>query len=115
MNPSDYTCKHGDDQRTCDLCDMNPNEPKPCSICYQPGQTYASESGAPLTQFKHGFLQPGVWHRFTQLDEHRGTTASDFCWRGFIRATHKNIQPPKSGDWLRRHSQVYLDAESYQW
>ena len=72
-------------------------------------------SGAPLTQFKHGYVTPLVWHRFTQLDEHRGTMAADFCWRGFIRATHQDIQLPKSGEWLRRHSQVYLDAETYQW
>lgn len=76
---------------------------------------YAWISGAPLTQFKHGYLQPEKWHRFNQLDEHRGTPASDFGWRCFIRATHVDICPPKKGDWLRRHSQVYLDAESYQW
>lgn len=72
-------------------------------------------SGAPLTQFKHGFLAPKRWHRFNQLDEHRGTMASDFGWRGFIRCTHKDIQPPKTSDWIRRHCQVYLDAKTYQW
>lgn len=72
-------------------------------------------SGAPLTQFKHGYVSPRTWHRFSQLDEHRGTAAAEFGWRGFIRATHKDIQRPKSGEWLRRHSQVYLDAETYQW
>lgn len=76
---------------------------------------YIWVSGAPLTQFKHGYLLPKVWHRFTQLDEHRGTPASEFCWRGFVRATHKEILPPKDGNHLRRHSQVYLDAETYQW
>lgn len=72
-------------------------------------------SGAPLTQFKHGYLQPKVWQRFTQLDEHRGTISRDFCWRGFIRATHQDIQKPKKENWLRRHSQVYLDANTFQW
>ena len=72
-------------------------------------------SGAPLTQFKHGYVLPQRWHRFSQLDEHRGTAAADFGWRGFIRATHKDILPPKSSDWLRKHIQVYLDAETYQW
>lgn len=72
-------------------------------------------SGPPLTQFKHGYVLPERWHRFTQLDEHRGTPASEFCWRGFIRATHRGIQEPKKSDWLRRHCQVYLDAETYQW
>jgi len=72
-------------------------------------------SGAPLIQFKHGFLQAGRWHRFNQTDEHRGTPASEFCWRGFIRATHKAIIPAKLVDHQRRHCQVYLDADSYQW
>lgn len=72
-------------------------------------------SGAPLTQFKHGYVLPERWHRFTQLDEHRGTPASEFCWRGFIRATHRGILEPKKSDWHRRHCQVYLDAETYQW
>jgi hypothetical protein len=76
---------------------------------------YAWISGPPLTQFKHGFLTPERWHRFTQLDEHRGTLASDFGWRCFIRATHKDILLPKNEGWQRRHCQVYLDAGSYQW
>ncbi len=72
-------------------------------------------SGAPLTQFKHGYLSPNKWHRFNQQDEHRGTAAGDFTWRGFIRATHSGIQKPRYADWLRRHCQVYLDSETYQW
>jgi hypothetical protein len=76
---------------------------------------YCWLSGAPLTQFKHGYLSPQMWHRFTQADEHRGTMADEFTWRCFIRATHKEIQPPKSGDWERRHSQVYVDAKEFQW
>lgn len=72
-------------------------------------------SGAPLTQFEHGYVTPRSWHRFNQADKHRGTAAAEFVWRGFIRATHKDIQPPKAGEWLRKHIQVYLDAETYQW
>lgn len=72
-------------------------------------------SGPPLPQFKHGFLLAGSWHRFTQRDLHRGVAASDFGWRGMIRATHKYIMAPKEGDKLRRHSQVYLDANDYKW
>lgn len=73
-------------------------------------------SGPPLTQFKHGYVQARVWHRFTQADEHRGTPASDFCWRGFIRATHRDILPPRGPlEWPRRHSQVYVDSETFQW
>lgn len=76
---------------------------------------YLWVSNAPLTQFEHGFVIPKCWHRFTQLDKHRGNASSDFIWRGFIRATHKDIQPPKTSNWLRRHSQVYLDSTTYQW
>lgn len=72
-------------------------------------------SGGPLTQFKHGYVLPQKWVRFTQLDEHRGTPAQEFGWRCFIRATHVGIQAPKEGPWLRRHCQVYLDADMYQW
>lgn len=82
----------------------------------QPGlPMYLWVSNGPLTQFKHGYVLPKTWTRFTQLDEHRGTMASAFGWRGFIRATHQGIQMPKPRDWLRRHSQVYLDAETFQW
>jgi hypothetical protein len=76
---------------------------------------YCWVSGAPLTQFKHGYLLPRTWHRFTQLDERRGTAAAEFCWRGFIRVTHREIQQPRLAPWLRRHCQVYLDSETYQW
>jgi hypothetical protein len=76
-------------------------------------------SGAPLTQFKHGFLQAQRWHRFNQADEHRGSPAAEFGWRCFIRASHRDILPLKPAsdmsEYLRRHSQVYLDAENYQW
>lgn len=72
-------------------------------------------SNGPLTQFKYGYVEPRKWVRFTQVDEHRGTMAGEFCWRCFIRATHSEIQPPKRGPWERRHCQVYLDAETYEW
>lgn len=74
-------------------------------------------SGAPLTQFKHGYLKPQAWHRFNQADEHRGSPAAEHGWRGFVRATHKDIVAPYSdpADMPRRHTQVYLDSETYQW
>jgi hypothetical protein len=82
---------------------------------------YLYLSGAPLTEFREDGVitpvEPKTWHRFTQRDEHRGTMSNDFCWRGFIRATHKDIMPqrPRGRDPLRRHSQVYLDAENFSW
>lgn len=74
-------------------------------------------SGAPLTEFKDKTVEPKTWTRFTQLDQHRGTMSTDFQWRGFVRATHKDIMPIKKvgRNPLRRHSQVYLDAENFSW
>lgn len=77
-------------------------------------------SGPPFTEFKDtrtGEILPvpkQEWFHFTQLDLHRGTMSHDFQWRGFIRATHKDIQKPIKNP-LRRHSQVYLDAQSFRW
>lgn len=79
-------------------------------------------SGPPLTEFrdasgKKWFVRPGSWTRFTQLDEHRGTMSTEFCWRGFIRATHRGILPSTSDGHKphRRHTQVYLDAAKFTW
>ena len=75
-------------------------------------------SGEPLTEFKNkGTIKPKKWVRFTQKDEHRGTMSNDFQWRGFIRATHKDILAPNNSgvDVTRRHSQVYLDSSNFSW
>lgn len=76
---------------------------------------YVWVSNSPLTEFKNGFLEPRKWHRFSQSDQHRGCMADSFCWRAFIRGIHKEILPPKNGDWLRRHTQVYVIDNNYQW
>jgi len=76
---------------------------------------YLWVSNAPLTQFQHGYVQPQCWHRFNQTDQHRGTAAAEFGWRGFVRATHKDILPRKEKDHKRIHCQVYLDANEYKW
>jgi hypothetical protein len=79
---------------------------------------YLYISGAPFTEFREGGLvEAGKWKRFTQKDEHRGTMSKDFTWRGFIRATHKDILPanPVGTNVLRRHSQVYLDVGNFSW
>lgn len=80
---------------------------------------YLWVSGAPLTEFKHPdgevtAVIPKTWHKFTQKDKHRGTVSYDFTWRGFIRATHKDIQTPQESC-VRIHSQVYLDSETFRW
>jgi hypothetical protein len=82
---------------------------------------YLWVSNTPLTEFRVGdkvwSVVPQTWVRFTQKDEHRGTMSTEFQWRGFIRATHKEINPQnKTGhNPLRRHSQVYLDVNNFTW
>lgn len=79
---------------------------------------YLYISNEPLTEFRcGGKVQAGKWRRFTQEDEHRGTRSEAFQWRGFIRATHKDISPAiKSGhNHVRVHSQVYLDVGNFSW
>lgn len=76
---------------------------------------YIWVSGPPLTEFRGGFIKPREWVRFSAKDEHRGVASGDFCWRGMIRAVHRSVLPPRGGDWLRRHCQVYLDAKDYNW
>lgn len=72
-------------------------------------------SGPPLTEFRGGFVRPREWVKFTPKDEHRGTPSGDFCWRGFIRAVDRKLLAPRTSNFLRRHSQVYLDAGEYTW
>jgi hypothetical protein len=75
-------------------------------------------SGEPLTEFRStGKIKAKEWIKFTQKDEHRGTMSNDFQWRGFIRATHKDILPANDSgaDVTRRHSQVYLDSSNFSW
>lgn len=82
---------------------------------------YLWVSGEPLTEFrKNGktwFVKPNTWTKFTQCDEHRGTRSEEFTWRGFIRGTHRKITSGiRNGqNSLRRHSQVYLNADEFKW
>lgn len=76
-------------------------------------------SGPPFTEFEDDdgnrtFVKPEVWIPFSQQDKHRGTVSKDFQWRCFIRACPYDILKP-SGNPLRRHSQVYLDASNFTW
>lgn len=75
-------------------------------------------SNGPLTEFEDGYVMPQKWVRFTQKDNHRGTAASEFGWRCFIRGTHVEIMQPKKvkheSEYIRRHCQVYV-SEDYKW
>lgn len=75
-------------------------------------------SNPPLTEFrKITVIKEKTWVRFTQEDEHRGAASNTFCWRGFIRVTHKGIYPAnkKEINATRIHSQVYLDVNNFSW
>lgn len=84
-------------------------------------------SGPPLTEFKDegiSAVPARTWVEFTQFDEHRGVAATEHGWRTFIRLTpvevmreglpHEVIPAPPE-KWIRRHTQVYLDAENFKW
>lgn len=85
-------------------------------------------SNTPLTVFraddgKEYEVVPKEWHRFTQRDWHCGQAATEFGWRGLIRACHKDLgisdkkvnNPFGNQNAWRRHSQVYVDAKNFKW
>ena len=78
-------------------------------------------SGPPLTEFRSERgeirqVEPRKWFTFTQMDEHRGVMATDHTWRVFIRVAPVELLPvAPQQSWIRRHSQVYLDAETFKW
>ena len=84
-------------------------------------------SGPPLTEFRDQGITTvpaRTWFEFTQFDEHRGVAATEHGWRTFIRLTpievmreglpHQEIPAPRD-QWIRKHTQVYLDAENFKW
>ncbi len=80
-------------------------------------------SGAPLTEYRNKetgesyFKEPQHWHSFTQHDLHRGTASDQHTWRCFIRVIPKHFihQTTCNVGELRRHTQVYLDADKFNW
>lgn len=78
---------------------------------------YLWVSNPPLTEFADGrIIKPKEWIEFTQLDLHRGTVSTEHCWRMFIRIAPVELVPPApKKQWLRRHSQVYLDPNTFRW
>jgi hypothetical protein len=88
---------------------------------------YLWVSGEPKTEFRD---KPKIlnckhtqWVEFTQNDLHRGVKSDGRTWRCFIRLVPKKfieVRPTGNPDKshrgsLRRHSQVYLDAASFEW
>lgn len=61
-------------------------------------------------------IKPQTWYSMTQRTPHRGTKAEADGWRIFVRLTHRTIAPDRPVlSYLRRHSQVYLDATTFSW
>ena len=61
-------------------------------------------------------IEENSWHKFYQNTPHRGTQATENCWRIFIRLTNKSILPVrKTISPMRRHCQVYLNASEFSW
>jgi hypothetical protein len=85
-------------------------------------------SGSPLTEYlnvvnysdgqnKKELKAPQQWHSFTQNDLHRGTVSEEHTWRCFIRVIPKKFIHPSTinVDMPRIHTQVYLDANKFNW
>lgn len=79
-------------------------------------------SGAPLTEYKdkggnNHFKPAQKWHTFTQDDLHRGTMCEEHTWRCFIRVIPKKFihSTTINVGKLRRHTQVYLDSNKFNW
>lgn len=59
---------------------------------------------------------PQTWISIDQTTPHRGTIALENGWRVFARLTHKSITPVRPvNNYIRRHCQVYLNANTFSW
>ena len=82
---------------------------------------YAWVSGPPLTVFRDDegnldAIPERRWVEFDQFDEHQGQSSAQHCWRAFIRIVPEELCPAAKPDqWVRRHTQVYLDANQFEW
>lgn len=61
-------------------------------------------------------IQPNAWYSMDQATPHRGRPATRNGWRVFARLTHKSIAPARPVlSVIRRHAQVYLEADHFTW
>jgi len=105
--------------------DFMPRDDKGNRIKDKPSKLkmYMWISGAPLTEYKDKLTgkiftkSAQQWHSFTQEDLHRGTKSKEHTWRCFIRVIPKQFVHKTTTNigQIRRHSQVYLDAEKFHW
>jgi hypothetical protein len=90
-----------------------------------PVQMFMWLSGPPFTEFRDGRkVRAREWIPFTQYDVHRGVAATEHCWRTFIRIAPADVMrvglpneeiPAPPEQWVRRHTQVYLDVNGFRW
>ena len=78
---------------------------------------YLLLSGPPFTEFKDGRkIEPWTWSEFTQFDEHRGSCSDKHTWRLFTRISPRSLcEPAPQEELIRKHIQVYLNAEEFTW
>lgn len=61
-------------------------------------------------------ISGNCWYSMSQRAPHRGTMATENTWRIFARITHKSVAPVRPvTDYIRKHSQVYLDSNFFSW
>lgn len=66
--------------------------------------------------FSTTLIPSNTWVSMDQRTPHRGTKSEGFNWRIFARLTHRSIAPARPVlSHMRRHSQVYLNPETFSW
>lgn len=61
-------------------------------------------------------IRANAWYSMDQRTPHRGRAATEGGWRVFARLTHKSIAPSRPvASVIRRHAQVYLEANHFTW
>lgn len=72
--------------------------------------------GIQINNFDTYRIASQQWYSMTQLTPHRGAAADCNQWRVFVRLTHKSIDSERPVmNKVRRHAQVYLDAQNFTW
>ncbi len=114
LMPNQYPCIPG---WHCDLVPRDENNQQDFNKVDLMQNLWLWISGDPLPQFKDG--RPVIaktWIPFTQIDWHKGTMSTKHQWRMFIRVAPAILYKPNTeSSAIRRHSQVYLDAEGFKW
>lgn len=100
----------------CDFVPRVDGKPRP-DLIDTTQQMFLWVSGDPLPEFRDArSVKPEKWVTFDQSDEHRGTASSIHTWRTFIRIAPTSLcVPAEPRAWIRRHTQVYLNAEDFTW